>query len=237
MRSFDPRPESAYSRLRTDILTGRLLPGQRLLTTDLTARYGVSVGALREGLSRLAEQGLVISEPHHGFRVRPVDRDDLIDLTEARREIETLVLRRAILRGDLAWESRLLAAHHVLEGTPQLSGEDPPRVNEDWAAAHTHFHAVLLEACPNRHLRDMAASLRDASELYRRWSRLLGREDDRDIPAEHRALLEAALQRDAARAEQLLAQHIEKTTLNIIGDELPANGAAAVSSAVARRDD
>jgi DNA-binding GntR family transcriptional regulator len=174
--TFDTRAEAAYARMRADILTGRLLPGQRLLTAELTARYGASVGALREGLSRLAEQGLVTSEPRHGFRVKPVDREDLIHLTDARKAIESLVFRRSLEAGDLAWESRLVAAHHVLDGTPQLSDEDPRRVNEAWAAAHSTFHSVLLEACPNGRLRDIASGLRDAAELYRRWSRHLGRE-------------------------------------------------------------
>jgi len=197
---------------RADILAGRILPGQRLLSTELTARYETSVGGMREGLSRLVEQGLVLSNPGHGFRVRQVDIDDLNDLTQARLDIETLTLRRALAAGDLAWESRLLAAHHVLEGTPQLSPEDHHSVTEEWASAHAAFHAVLLEACPSRRLRDIASSLRDAAELYRRWSRHLGREDGRDIPSEHRDLLDAALRRDTVAAIALLGRHIEHTT-------------------------
>lgn len=221
--SFDTRAETAYGRLRADILTGRLLPGQRLLSNELTARYGASVGALREGLSRLVEQGLVMSEPRHGFRVRPIDQADLEELTEARREIETLSLRCALKAGDLAWESRLVAAHHVLEGTPQLSDDDPRKVNEAWASAHATFHSVLLEACPNRRLRAIASSLRDGAELYRRWSRHLRREDNRDIPAEHRALLDAALSRDIDSACALLGRHIDQTTKNLLAAGIAAD--------------
>lgn len=231
MGTFDTRAESSYSRLRSDILTGRLLPGQRLLSNDLTARYGASVGALREGLSRLVEQGLVTTEPHHGFRVKPIDTDDLKDLTDARREIETMCLRWALKAGDLAWESRLVAAHHVLDGTPQLSDEDPRKVNEEWALAHANFHAVLLEACPNRRLRDIASALRDEAELYRRWSRHLRREDGRDIPAEHKALLAAALGRDVDVATDLLARHIDRTTLALLIEGVLPNGSLPAAQA------
>src|SRR3954451_12984440 len=63
------RSEQVFSQLRTDILSGRLLPGTRLRFADLTERYDCSTSVVREGLSRLAEQGLVQSEPQHGFHV------------------------------------------------------------------------------------------------------------------------------------------------------------------------
>jgi DNA-binding GntR family transcriptional regulator len=206
------RAENAFQELRGDILAGRLLPGQRLQFNELSSRYATSVGVLREALSRLVEQSLVISEPQQGFRVVPVSPEDLRDLTAARVEIETMVLRRSLAAGDLAWESRLVAAHHVLDGTPQLDAGDSRQVTEEWTAAHAHFHEVLVEACPIRRMREIATSLRDASELYRRWSRHLGGEDERDILGEHVALLNAALARDVELATTLLAQHIEYTT-------------------------
>jgi len=206
------RGETAFLDLRRDILSGSLLPGQRLQFSELSARYTTSVGALREALSRLAEQGLVISEPQQGFRVVPVSPDDLRDLTAARVEIETMALRRALAAGDLAWEARLVAAHHILYGTGQLSDEDPRRVTEEWTAAHRRFHEVLLEACDIRRLREIATQLRDAAELYRRWSRYLRTEQDRDIAGEHEAMLRAALARDVDQAVALLTQHIEYTT-------------------------
>jgi len=225
------RGETAFLDLRRDILSGSLLPGQRLQFSELSARYTTSVGALREALSRLAEQGLVISEPQQGFRVVPVSPDDLRDLTAARVEIETMALRRALATGDLAWEARLVAAHHILYGTPQLSGEDARRVTDDWTDAHRHFHEVLLEACDIRRLREIAASLRDAAELYRRWSRYLRSEQDRDIAGEHEDLLRAALARDADRAIALLTQHIEYTTNAVLATgQISAEPDAAAES-------
>ncbi|MHB8618444.1 MAG: GntR family transcriptional regulator [Chloroflexota bacterium] len=233
------RAEDAYLRLKGDILAGRLLPGQRLFS-DLSARYTTSVGVLREALSRLTEQGLVLYEPQQGFRVMPVSPEDLRDLTDARTEVETLTFRRAIIEGDLAWESRLVAAHHVLERTPQLSTEDPRRVNEDWAVAHTAFHAMLLDGCRSRRLREIAKSLRDASELYRRWSRHLGTEKDRDILGEHKELLEMALKRDASGGAKALARHIEYTTMAVLGagdTMLPDDGQPTVSQPLVQPED
>jgi DNA-binding GntR family transcriptional regulator len=235
MNRVGTRGETAFLDIRRDILAGRLLPGERLQFSALSSRYEASVGVLREALSRLAEQGLVISEPQQGYSVAPVSIEDLQDLTAARIEIETAALRRSLAAGDLVWESRLVAAHHLLDRTPQLSDDDPRMVREDWSAAHARFHEVLLEACQSRRLRDIATALRDTSELYRRWSRYLRTEEDRDIPGEHELMLRAALDRDVEGAVKLLAQHIEYTTNALIAagklaadsESAPADGGTA----------
>ncbi|MBD0424630.1 GntR family transcriptional regulator [Streptomyces sp. TRM S81-3] len=204
--------DDVRARLRADILSGRLLPGYRLKFPELGTRYDASVSVLREALVRLAEQGLVRSEPHQGFVVTPLSREQLWELTEARVELETLVLRRSVVEGDLAWESRLVAAHHTLERTPYTAEGDDQRVDDDWATAHAAFHEALLAGCTNQRLLRMALGLRDEAELYRRWSQPLGDEPGRDLTGEHRALLEAALTRDPDAAAAALCAHVRHTT-------------------------
>jgi DNA-binding GntR family transcriptional regulator len=201
-----------YTRLRVDILGGRLTPGTRLKFPELCARFDASVGVVREALIRLAEQGLVRSEAHQGFAVTPLSLDDLVELTEARTEIEGMIVRRALAEGDIAWESRVLAAHHVLERTPVADPSDPMRLSDAWAAAHAEFHQAVLDGCANRRLRLIAAGLRDESELYRRWSLPLGNEPNRNLAGEHKQLLDSALARDSEAAVTTLRQHIQHTT-------------------------
>ncbi|MFE2040601.1 GntR family transcriptional regulator [Streptomyces sp. NPDC059477] len=224
--------DDVRARLRADILSGRLLPGTRLKFPVLSARYDVSVSVLREALVRLAEQGLVRSEPHQGFMVTPLSRGTLTELTEARAELEVLVLRRSVTEGDLAWESALVAAHHTLERTPYTAADDDSRVDDDWSAAHAAFHEALLSGCGNRRLLQLALGLRDEAELYRRWSQPLGDEPGRDLGAEHRALLDAALARDPQAAAAALCDHIRHTAqlLLAVADRLDS---AQESSALA----
>ena len=205
------RSEDVYSRLRGDILAGRLRPGSRLPFAELCARYGTSVGVVREGLSRLTEQALVVAEPQLGYRVKSVSSQDLQHLTDARVEIETLVVRSAIEAGDLAWESSVVAAHHTLARTPQMDSQDPQRMTEAWAAAHAVYHSSLLDGCPNPRLRAIALALRDSAELYRRWSVPVGHDSGRDVAQEHESLLAAALGRDAAGATSVLTEHLRRT--------------------------
>ena len=103
------------------------LPGTKLRFADLTDRYDCSTSVVREGLTRLAEQGLVQAEPQHGFHVTPLSQDDLDDLTTARCELEGLVLRMSIEHGDIAWESEIVAAHHALDRTAMETDGDPVR--------------------------------------------------------------------------------------------------------------
>ena len=204
------RTEQVYAQLRADILSGRVLPGTKLRFAELTERYDCSTSVVREGLTRLAEQGLVQAEPQHGFRVMPVSADDLEDLTTAR-----CVLRMSIESGDIAWESEVVAAHHALDRTPMETAGDPALMTEDWTLAHSRFHTALLAACRNQRLRMMALSLRDAAELYRRWSRPVGHDDRRDVRGEHRALVDAALGGDATEAVRLLEEHLRRTTRSL----------------------
>lgn len=196
--------------LRDDILGGRLRPGQKLPFAELRDRYATSVGVLRESLSRLVSEGLVVNEPQVGFRVLPLSAEDLRQLTEARLFVEGQALQLAVRAGDVEWESRLVGAHHALERTPELTDSDPPTMNDEWSAAHGRFHNLLLQACPNRRLLAVAETLRASAELYRRWSAPLGA-GTRDVRAEHRRLLDAALAGDADGALAALADHLAHT--------------------------
>ena len=210
------RSDGIYERLRADILGGRLGPGQRLKFPELSQRYATSVGAAREALTRLAGDGLVQSQPHQGYRVMPLSHEDLADLTYARVEIESRVLRLSVLHGDMHWESQAVAAHHILERTPFLGGEDADHPGDAWSAAHAAFHRALLAGCPNRRLLSTAHGLREEAELYLQWSVSFGQEPDRDVAAEHRALLQAATAREPDTACDLLRDHIAHTAQLVI---------------------
>ena len=236
MANSPPKPtrtDFLYARLRADILGGRLAPGTRLKFPELSARFETSVGVVREALIRLAEQGLVRAEAHQGFAVTPLSFDDLLELTQARVDIECLVFGRAISEGDIVWESRVVAAHHLLERTPLALPSDPQRLSDAWVSAHAAFHQAILEGSSNRRLRLIAAGLRDEAELYRSWSLPHGNEPDRDLSSEHRELLDAVLARNAESGVHLLQRHIEHTTRVLV--ESNARSQAKPKRARARR--
>lgn len=224
MRTTTPtRADSVLTQIRLDILNGQLEPGARLGFSDLGARYAVSTGVLREVLPRLVEQGLATSEPQLGFRVIEVSVEQLTHLTDARVAIETLVTRTAVRDGDLAWEADVVAKHHALA---RLTGEATDgQIHEDWILAHEQFHLAILGGCANPYLVDIAHRLRSVAEVYRCWSAPVQEVAQRDVAAEHRDLMDAAISRQADVAAERTETHIRRTTeLLIAGQTAPSLG-------------
>jgi DNA-binding GntR family transcriptional regulator len=202
------RTEEVYQVLRKDLLNGRLIPGERLRLLELSARFEVSQSVTREALGRLAEKGLVIASPQRGFRVRELSVQDIQALTEARVPIELVTLQYAIERGDIHWETSVLATHHLLEKTPVVL--DDGQFNEDWPERHQAFHRALLSGSGNAHLEAVSSELRDCAEFYRRWYWSLTEDSHRDLATEHRLLKDLALARETDSAHALLRTHIER---------------------------
>lgn len=203
--------ERVYASVRSDILAGRISPGQKLRPSELGATHHVSLNVVREALSRLAGERLVRALPQHGFTVIEVSIDDMADLTEVRILVETGALERSVAHGDLAWETALVAAHHRLAGTPMTEPERPEEITSDWMQAHNAFHQATMSGCGSPRLMEMAISLGAGAAIYRHWSQRYDH-GQRDIAGEHKAIFEAALSRDAERACRLHAEHISRTT-------------------------
>jgi DNA-binding GntR family transcriptional regulator len=199
--------EGVYQELRADILACRLRPGAKLQINVLAQDREQSLSGVREALSRLSAEGLVIAEPQRGFRVAPVSLEDLTDLTLARVDIEGLCLSRSIEHGGVEWETGIVAALHRLSRTPYWASGDDRRLSDEWAAAHDAFHEALISASASAHLSRIRRSLYQQSERYRRLSVPVVSKK-RDVEAEHRAIAQAALKRQAARACELMKEHL-----------------------------
>lgn len=196
-------------RLRADILNCALPPGGKLKLIDLKERYTVGMIPLREALSRLASTGLVEVEDQKGFRVAPVSREDLEDITRVRQQIECLALQQAIERGDVEWETRIVAAYHRLSRVSITRSDEPHTMNPDWEKLNHEFHAALVSGCGSPWLLHFQAILSDQTMRYRRLS--VAFSVDRDVQGEHQRILEATLARNPDRACALLAEHFALT--------------------------
>lgn len=214
MAQRSSRTDDAFHRLRADILNGRFQPGSRLRVEALSEQYGVSSGVIREALPRLVGQGLAVASPQQGVRVVSIDQADLQQLTEAATEIETLVLRRSLAEGSLEWEAQVLAAHHHLSRLPLH--ESDGTIGDEWAEAHARFHLAILDGCSNRRLVGIAAALRDAGEVYRRWSDRPGELTQAQHEDNHRRICELVVSREVDAAIEALREHIGLTAQLIL---------------------
>jgi DNA-binding GntR family transcriptional regulator len=218
------RPRSLTSavqeRLRADILATRLLPGQKLHIAGLAKQFAVSLAAVREALSRLVADGLVQASDQRGFRVSPVSLADLADVTQTRIDIEGLALRRSIERGDAAWLAGVETAWDALRAVPYRYPDDPGVHHELWVVRHRVFHRTLVSACGSPWLLGFRDVLHEQSERYRRLSirREVGQQ--RDVDAEHAAIVAAVRQRNADAAVVALSAHF-KTTMQFVERAAP----------------
>lgn len=201
-----------FEKLRADILSSQLPPGKKLRFEELRKAYGVGLSPLREALSRLAENRLVVATGQRGFRVPSVSVQDFMDIAMVRKEIEDFALRLSIKNGDDAWEARVVAAHYkmnLLAKTGKEHGEDV------WERRHREFHYTLVSCCNSPCLLHLHGLLNDLFDRYRRralpnhlWSAA------RTLM--HQRIVDAALARDADAAANLLADHIDQATKLVV---------------------
>jgi GntR family carbon starvation induced transcriptional regulator len=202
--------EAAYARLRQDILSGKLKPGSKLRFADLAKNYEAGVSTLRESLSKLTADRLVLAEGQRGFRVSPISLNELWDITRLRNDIESAALEEAIDAGDDAWEAEIVFCLHRLVKLEGRNAKTPLLLTEEGAHLHKLFHMSLLAACPSIWRLRVIDVLYDHSERYRRLqtaylSAMLHSSD------EHREIANAVIGRKKAKASSLLRAHFEKT--------------------------
>ncbi len=201
---------SAYGALRQAIILGTLVPGERLRIRALCEQFDVGLSPLREALSRLSSEGLVSQEDHRGFAVAPLDLAGLDGLLRARCWLNEIGLRESIRHGGPEWEEAVLLRFHRLSRTPRHTGEDRRARNPAWEQAHQAFHAELVAACRSEWLTGFCQQLFEAAERYRHVARMAGVARPPN-EQEHRAIMEAAIARDADKAVALLNRHFERT--------------------------
>lgn len=205
-----------FEKLRADILSSQLPPGKKLRFEELRKTYGVGLSPLREALSRLAENRLVVTTGQRGFRVPSVSVQDFLDITMVRKQIEDFALRLSIKNGDDAWEARVVAAHYRMNLLAK-SGKHIPE--EVWERRHREFHYALVSCCNSPCLLHLHGLLNDLFDRYRRLS-LPTHLSSAPRTLMHQRIVDAALAHKVEQAVRLLADHIDEAAKLII-DNFP----------------
>jgi DNA-binding GntR family transcriptional regulator len=202
-----PETRSAWvdEHLRAAILSGELAPGQRLVAATLAQRWSVSPTPLREAFQHLAAQGLVELTPQRGARVAEVSPEDAEEVYELRLLLEPAALRDSLRFSDDEHRAAMRDAHAAYEASLR-PGTDLGTMLD----AHRSFHAVLLARCENRRLRELVDLLALHSQRYQVLSvRVPG--GHHDVTAEHRRLVDAAVDGRVDDAVEELDAHLRAT--------------------------
>jgi DNA-binding GntR family transcriptional regulator len=194
-------PPDAYSLLRAEILAGALQPSERLVEADLTARLGVSRGAVRTALVRLQQEGLVEHERNRGARVRLVDEHEAAEILEARTVLEGLAARHAATNAtpqDVEALRAILAdMREHLEAGDLLGASDRNAV----------LHARLLTIADHRTVERLVAGLKGQLVRFQYRTILVPGRSDRSL-AEHTAIVDAVAAADPDAADAAMRLHL-----------------------------
>ncbi|MEH3032784.1 MAG: GntR family transcriptional regulator [Aeromicrobium erythreum] len=195
--------EQVADALRHDVLTGALPAGRPVREEHLAERFGVSRHTVRSALSRLVAQRLLTSEPYRGVRVTLLDDVQLAELQQLRAAIEAEAVRAlpapaAELPGVREAIDRLAARER--DGSPWIAVE----------RAHAGVHQALVDAAGSARLSELYRSLEDELALLLLHTRPAFA--DRDLAAEHRALLAEV----DARGPDAVRDHIDGSTRDLL---------------------
>lgn len=204
--------EKAYNSLVTEILDGSLQPGTLLTEVEQSSRLGISRTPLREALSKLSADGLVLSLSGRGARVAPVSREGITRLYEMRRSLEELAARLAARRGDPLVFSRL--ADDFAQAEAELTdSEDTIDLYYD---LNRRFDEAIDDAVNNDYLVSALRTIRQHATRFRR----IARSDVtrlRRSATETRVICEAIVQREEDVAAHATHIHLHYSLKHILG--------------------
>ncbi|PZX34496.1 putative transcriptional regulator, HTH GntR [Cupriavidus phytorum] len=196
-----PRSERAYQQLRAAIQAGQLSPGTRLREVELAESLGLSRTPVREALSRLESEGLVVNEPNRGMMVTQLDASMVSELYVMREVLEGTA---AALAARHATDVEISLLRDIVERDLAIAN-DPDRL----ALNNRLFHETLHRCAHNRYLLKTLRSLHESMALLGRTTLAVpGRA--RSSYEEHISLVEALEQRDPTLAEQIARRHIQQ---------------------------
>lgn len=187
----------AVVSLRTEILSGSLSPGSRLVQEDLADRLGVSRIPVREALQLLASEGLVSHVPNRGYFVTELSISDLQEVYRLRQLLEAEAIRQAV---PALSDADVAGLRHYAAAVDEAADL------EAITAANRRFHFALFDAAGMPRLTRLLHQLWDSSDIYRSLYFQQGANRQR-VRGEHAEMLEAIERRDAEETIRLHDEH------------------------------
>lgn len=190
--------EFVLGELRRAIVSGVLRPGEQIRQDALAERFGTSRVPLREALKILEGEGQVTYHPHRGYFVAELSSDDLVEVYRIRRLLEDEAVASAMAQVD---DDTILAMEHALAAM-DAAGDDITALT----AANRAFHFAVFDRAGMPRLSRLIRQLWDATDAYR--AVYFVEEANRErVSAEHRAILDAIVERDIPRTIAALHAH------------------------------
>ncbi len=224
--------ESVLGRLREMLLQGRFPAHAKLEEKQLAELLGVSRTPVRLALQSLAQERLLIYNPHRGFHVRAFTTEEVVNAIEIRGRLEAFACERLAVRG--IGESAASSVRHNLQATRALLAQplhDAADVNT-WVGLNAEFHRLLTAESGNSLVGELIAQVENipmaSAALVPTTSDNVGVVFDyvADAVRMHELVFDAILRREATRAHNLMMEHVHQGRLRIMSmiESWPPNG-------------
>ncbi len=213
---FKTKTEVVHERIREEIMTGKIKPGQRLVMSDLAKDFGLSEIPVREAIRRLESEGIVQFTPHVGAVVSEINENEFLEIYIIRIELESLATRLAaphIKEKDIDFLYNLIQKAEI--AIKQNKNEKLGPLNKD-------FHLKIYQAAPYPHLFGMIVSLWEKFELTKSVFAYVPK---RAVPSwnEHKSIVDALKTNDAELASSLVRKQ-KLRTMSALEKYLKDNG-------------
>lgn len=206
---FLPLRDEVFNTLREKILKGVYKPGERLMEIHLADQLGVSRTPIREAIRMLELEGLVKMVPRKGAQVAKISKEDLQDVLEVRKALDTLSVKLACER--ITEDEIKLLNNAEREFEKALASKDV----RDIAEADVAFHDVIHSATKNGRLKSMISNL--AERIYRYRFEYIKQQSDggKTLMLEHREIMRCIESRDVESAVKATEIHIDNQEISI----------------------
>lgn len=186
------------------LLTGGLAPGEKLKIDRLRKALDVGASPIREALSLLVSDQLVVRHEQRGFQAALTSRENFDEILNLRSMLESKALRKSMQYATPEWIEELVLINHRM-ARAKSQGANAFEVE------HKNFHMALIGNC------NAPLMLRICDQLYDlniRYRYIAGRSKDykgRKVDDEHQDILNAVISEEPDDAVRLLLLHYEKT--------------------------
>jgi GntR family carbon starvation induced transcriptional regulator len=202
-----------FRQIRQDIISGVLSPGTKIKLEQAKERYSIGISSLREILSRLTTENLVVAEGQRGFEVSPASQRELLELADLRIVLEAHAIGLSFVAGDLEWEGRVVAAHHRVASAERKLLEGDASRTVDWVRCDWQFHQAIVSACNSSTLMSTLSSVFDR---FLRYHMLAESFRGKPVVDDHRLLFDLSIQRNVAGATAVVRRHVQSGVEHVL---------------------
>jgi DNA-binding GntR family transcriptional regulator len=202
-----PLRETIYADLRRQILSGRLLPGSRLIESSLSESLQVSRTVIREVIKQLELEGLVKITPYKGTQVSRFSLEDIEELYVIQAALEGLASGLAAQKMKKEDIQQLRSVHEGLKKNVQRNAGE-------WQRLNINFHQFFINKCGNRRLRGLIENHRDQFARY--WRIILSIPGQREKSnQDHEKILKALDRGKPLKVRLAMEEHIGQSARNL----------------------